>query len=469
MLKYLGPVLGAGCAMEALWLTTYRLTPLRAHSGPFVAVMIAIFCLCIWSFRHCRIRNKKDLVWVLSFALLFRLSVLPAHPDQSEDVYRYLWDGKLASAGISPYLYPPEAPQLQAYRDPVIYPMLNSKPYVTAYPPLSQAVFHAMYRWFGPSVFAMKAIFSLFEFASLILAWRLLLLFHTSLQTLYLVAWNPFFIFEFSHSGHSDSLMMFLILLSIYLLQSRKNLLAASALAGSFLVKLHPALWLPLLWRRTGWKPCALVIGLSGIGIRWYFSAATLYDYLQSLRLYYRLFEFNAGIHYLLRFIGNAVFRQTWDKSTGPYLAAILFLVALAIAFRFPVRTARDVLHAGFWIMVADLCLATTVHPWYLAWAALALPFFPYAFMVYWTGACFLSYLAYATTPVFEPPWVSLVEYLPMFALMAWEIRRGKPWLQGTGSGGYQEVESQGFPRQLRVAAASGSGPEIPSGSCGEC
>ena len=154
--------------------------------------------------------------------------------------------------------------------------------------------------------------------------------------------------------------------------------------------------------------------------------------YLGSLRLYLRLFEFNAGIHYLLRYLGRAVFRQSWDQLTGPYLAAALLLIALAIWRRFPSRNAADVMHAGFWIMTADLCLATTVHPWYLSWAALALPLFPYAFMVYWTAASFLSYFAYQYRPVFEPTWVLLVEYLPMYALMAWEIYRGRPLLKGS-------------------------------------
>src|SRR5204862_896805 len=107
-----------------------------------------------------------------------------------------------------------------------------------------------------------------------------------------------------------------------------------------------------------------------------------------------------------------------------------LVLVCVLIWWRFPLRSEKDLLHAGFWIMTADVCLSTTVHPWYLAWAALALPFFPYAFMAYWTGASFLSYVAYAYRPVYEPTWVLLVEYLPMYALMAWEIRRGKPLLR---------------------------------------
>jgi hypothetical protein len=127
--------------------------------------------------------------------------------------------------------------------------------------------------------------------------------------------------------------------------------------------------------------------------------------------------------------VGAAFFGQEWNKLTGPYLAALLVLITAGIVWRFPVRAPRDLLHAGFWIMTADLCLATTVHPWYLSWAALALPFFPYAFMAYWTGACFLSYLAYSFHPVFEPAWIQLVEYLPMYALMGWEIYRKGPLL----------------------------------------
>jgi hypothetical protein len=54
---------------------------------------------------------------------------------------------------------------------------------------------------------------------------------------------------------------------------------------------------------------------------------------------------------------------------------------------------------------------------------------FPYAFMVWWTGAVFLSYFAYAYRPVYEGTWILLVEYLPMYGLMAWEVFRRRPLL----------------------------------------
>jgi hypothetical protein len=416
--------------MEILWLLGGRLGPLRENSWLFVIWMLAAFVLCLVSFFLCPIRDRRAAVCVLAFALLFRCTVLPSAPDQSEDVYRYLWDARLASLGIDPYRYAPEAPELVPYRDAEIYPKLNSKPYITAYPPLSQMLFRVSYTLFGPAVVPMKAIFSLFEFGALLLAWRLLLRFGLGLQPLLLIAWHPFFIFEFSHSGHSDSSMMFFILLAMYLTQRSKGAWAMASFAGAVLAKLHPALWMPVLVRRLGWKTGAAFLAVCGAGMALYFTPGTLLPYWQSLRLYFRLFEFNASIHYLLRWIGRAGFGQEWDKLTGPYLAMILLVIVAFVAWRFPVRNARELLHAGFWIMTADLCLATTVHPWYLCWAALALPVFPYAFMLYWTGACFLSYLAYSYHPVYEPAWVLLIEYVPMYALMVWEIYRGAPLLQ---------------------------------------
>ena len=447
MLNNLARIAVLGSVLECLWLLIFRITPLRAHSAEFVLLMLALFLVSLFAFFHCAIRDRKGVLMVMGFALLFRLSVLPAAPDQSEDVYRYLWDARLASLGIDPYRYPPDAPELEPHRDTQIYPMLNSKPYVTAYPPLSQGLFRLSYRLFGPAVVPMKAVFSLLEFGSLLLAWRILVAFGAGLRPLFLMAWNPFFVFEFSHSGHSDSSMMFLVLLAIFLIQRSKKTWGMACFAGAILAKLHPALWLPVLAGKVGWKATAACLAVTGGGVLLMLPPADWIRYAQSVRLYFRLFEFNAGIHYFLRFLGRAWYGEPWDKLTGPYLGIALIAVTILIAWRFPARSARDLLHAGFWIMTADLCLATTVHPWYLSWAALALPIFPYAFMLYWTGACFLSYLAYSFQPVFEPTWVLLVEYLPMYALLGWEVYRGSPLLVKQESGvRSQENSGRGAP-----------------------
>jgi alpha-1,6-mannosyltransferase len=430
MMRRLVIICLVGVVLESLWVAIHAVGPLREHTGMFLQIIFAAFALCLWSYIRLPIPDNRTALLVIGFGLLFRLTVLPAEPYQSEDVYRYLWDARVASRGIDPFRYAPSAPELEQLRDVTLYPMLNSKPHITAYPPLSQMLFRACHALFGDRVWPMKAVFSLLEFAALVIAWRLLRALKRPYEPLYLMAWNPFFIFEFSHSGHSDSAMILLTLLSILLLHRGRNLWALASHTGAVLSKLHPALWFPLYVRRAGWK-AGLVGFVTGLVVTlFYFTPAGLFRYLASLRLYYRLFEFNAGIHYFLCYVGRVWFQQSWDQRTGPFLLLVLVLIAAGICWKFPLRNASDVLHAGFWIMTADLCLATTVHPWYLSWAALALPVFPYLFMLYWTGAVFLSYLAYQYRPVYEHTWPLLIQYLPMYALMAYEIYRGGPLLE---------------------------------------
>jgi hypothetical protein len=55
---------------------------------------------------------------IVGWALIFRLSVLWVTPGfLSDDIYRYGWDGLVQRAGLNPYLYPPEAPELAFIRD----------------------------------------------------------------------------------------------------------------------------------------------------------------------------------------------------------------------------------------------------------------------------------------------------------------------------------------------------------------
>ncbi len=423
------PAIIAGIALESIWISLYWITPLRENSELFIATMMTAFAISVGSFLLIPIPDKNTALLILGFGLVFRLTALPAHPDQSEDVYRYLWDARVSVRGLDPYAYPPNAPEIKNARDTPIYDHLNSKPYLTAYPPLSQAIFRTVYSLFGERIMPMKAVFSLLEFASLIVAWRLLLVLGLSLEPLFLIAWNPFFVFEFSHSGHSDSAALFLVLLCAWLVHREKPVWAGAAGMGAVLSKLHPALWFPILLRTVGWRPL-LGGAISGsFLLGFYFNASTFITYLSSLGAYVRVFEFNASVYYLMQFLAQRITARPWDLHLGSLLGAVLLGIAAIIWVRSPARNAWDMLRASFWIMTADLCLATTVHPWYLSWAAVLLFLFPFAFMTWWTGAVFLSYLAYAYRPVYEGTWILLVEYIPMYGLMAWELLRGRPLL----------------------------------------
>ena len=54
---------------------------------------------------------------ILLFAALFRITLLVSPPMFSDDLYRYVWDGRIQSNGINPFKYPPSAPELAEFRD----------------------------------------------------------------------------------------------------------------------------------------------------------------------------------------------------------------------------------------------------------------------------------------------------------------------------------------------------------------
>lgn len=85
MLKHLALLFLFGGAIETVWFLSRGLSPLRAHSGSFITLMLLSFALCLSSFFRCRLRDRRDVLCMLGFALLFRLTVLPATPDESEE------------------------------------------------------------------------------------------------------------------------------------------------------------------------------------------------------------------------------------------------------------------------------------------------------------------------------------------------------------------------------------------------
>ena len=99
-------------------------------------------------------RSRLAVIW--GGAILCRALLVPIVPALSDDVYRYLWDGKVLLAGINPYRYPPIAPELQSLRDG-LWPLINHPNLPTIYPPLSM-LFFAAAAWIAPTVLTWKIV-----------------------------------------------------------------------------------------------------------------------------------------------------------------------------------------------------------------------------------------------------------------------------------------------------------------------
>ncbi len=89
-----------------------------------VAAQVPLYLAAVWL----SLRGKESrlvLAVGLALAALFRLSILFAPPNLSDDIYRYVWDGRVQAAGINPYRYIPADQNLRRLRDEEIYPKIN--------------------------------------------------------------------------------------------------------------------------------------------------------------------------------------------------------------------------------------------------------------------------------------------------------------------------------------------------------
>src|ERR1044072_4523177 len=148
--------------------------------------------------------SRSILVIGLVFAALFRLSIIFFTPYLSDDIYRYIWDGRVQAAGINPYRYIPAEEPLAQLRDDVIYPHINRRETVrTIYPPIGQAAFFLVNR-FSESVTWMKAAMVGFEAVAIWAIVQLLSSFGFARQRVLIYAWHPLAVWEFAGSGDAD-------------------------------------------------------------------------------------------------------------------------------------------------------------------------------------------------------------------------------------------------------------------------
>src|SRR5882762_4982713 len=150
----------------------------------------ALYLIAAWLIVRAR-RARSTLIIVVVLAGIFRLSIVFAPPYLSDDIYRYVWDGRVQAAGINPYRYIPADEHLQTLRDEDIYPKINRRDYAhTMYPPGSGCVYFLTTR-ISESVTWMKLTIVGFELIAIWILMELLASFGMPRQRILIYAWHP--------------------------------------------------------------------------------------------------------------------------------------------------------------------------------------------------------------------------------------------------------------------------------------
>jgi hypothetical protein len=300
---------------------------------------------------------------VLWGALLFRLVFLPLLPGLTDDLYRYIWDGWLQVEGINPYRYRPESEALAPFQTSPLYEELNSQPYYSVYPPLTQLAF-AIGGFFYSldwtvSYFVLKGLFATTEFGGVLLLSRLI-----TARNLLLYAWNPLVLIETAGQGHTEALLLPFIIGFIWAVQRQKAYWASVFVAGAGLVKIYPFVLGPFLLRRFGWKavwPGALFVAAVSLP---YSASYTIPHLKASVDLFAHLMEFNAGLYYLIKYVMWLLTGADWSKVIGPIFRYV-FLGTLPVLYYLDWRRDWSIRWACLMTLGLFLVFSTTVHPWY--------------------------------------------------------------------------------------------------------
>ena len=248
---------------------------------------------------------------------------------------------------------------------------LNSPDYYSVYPPVSQLTFRAAVALAGPDAswqriwWVLKGLMVAFELLALLLLARM-----ATARALLVYAWHPLAVLEIAGQAHTEAAMLPALVLAALVLAKPlpgrwARVTAGGALAWATMVKLVPLVLAPLALRKGGGWAVAGGLAVGGL-LAWPYAAPfVIPNVRESVDLYVRYFEFNAGPYFALKALGQWATGEDVSKTLGPALRSVfvlgmLPLWAAAWVRRWDFATAALVGWAWFF------ATSTTVHPWYV-------------------------------------------------------------------------------------------------------
>ena len=211
---------------------------------------------------------------IITVAVVCRLIPLFPDPYLSSDAYRYVWDGIVQHAHISPFRYVPGDPALAFLRAPNqdVFDSINRRDYAhTIYPPAAQFLFYVI-TFMSPTVVFMKTAMVLFEGLTMYGLVTFLRELGIRREQSLLYAWCPLLIWEIAGSGHLDSAAMALMTLALLARYRRQAVATGVFLAIAVLIKLYPLVLLPALFRRGEYRMPATFAAVIAFGYACYSS-----------------------------------------------------------------------------------------------------------------------------------------------------------------------------------------------------
>ncbi len=323
-----------------------RIRPLPLLMGAWVA-----FIAAAWLLR--KVPRRAAVALVLLGGIVVQVAAVSAPPQNSNDSYRYVWDGKVQAAGIDPYQYVPTATQLTGLRNEFLfYPRgqycvrpkyvsshpaaeltpgctrINRPTVPTIYPPVAEAYFLAVHYLpgGGDSSTPIQATTALAAVLVTVLLLFGLKRLGRDVRMAALWSWCPTVALEAGNSAHVDVIAVGIATAAILVLATarttRRTVLGGILLGLAIATKLTPALAVPALLRRR-WVTVALAAG----------GAFTAVYVPHVLRVGGKVIGFLPGYLHQENYTTGTRYGIIGLFVTGPLASAVAVLILAAAAF----------------------------------------------------------------------------------------------------------------------------------------
>ena len=278
-------------ALAGLVLLVVRpsLNPAHVRPLPVIALGWIVFLTAAWLLRL--VPRRTSVVLILLGGIAIQLAALSAPPRESDDLYRYIWDGRVQAAGIDPYAYVPAARQLTGLRNEFLWhpgtdhclsgsfvsahasadlvpgcTLINRPSVPTIYPPVAEAYFLAVH--YEPSgsnsATPIQATTALVAVLTTVLLLFGLGRLGRDVRMAALWSWCPTVALEAGNSAHVDVVAVGIAAAALLVLATartrRRTVLGGVLLGLAIATKVTPVLTVPALLRRR-WMTVAISAG----------------------------------------------------------------------------------------------------------------------------------------------------------------------------------------------------------------
>jgi hypothetical protein len=400
-------------ASAAIWAAQGDQTRRIASFLTLFGIAAVAYLVALWASRGL---SSRALAAALVLAAVWRIGLVPGPPMLSDDIYRYVWEGRIQLHEGNPYAWAdrPEAEKWKDLRDDA-WRRTTFKHLTAIYPPLWQLAARLTVR-LHDSVAALKGLVVLCELALWLVLLALLARRGRPRERVLVIAWSPLALVELAGSGHNDALGMLLAAAALLALESHRPGLSAVMSALGAEAKLLPGLLAASWLRRYRAWHLATAAAVAFVVASPYLAEPQ--GLVRSLTAYSASWRFNHSLF--------ALFALVFSRRSAALVAAAATLaVALALAWK-RVDPARSALV----VTATWLALAPNVLPWYALWLLPWLVLVEAPAGLAFTLTVALAYVVY-------PGWLAggrwqvgwgirALEYGPCLGLLLWQLHSAR-------------------------------------------